>query len=156
MHGSTGPHLLETRPPGCCGRLWPGRRWTATPPQWSRSSLTELETRREEQRTDFSCGCRISKAFSTTQPSQDQTLCVHRSYRDVSCSVTARRQNKVTRWVLFPGRCATEPPLGGAAVSRLHTWLGALKGRRRKCFDSCLQGFASPVLPVPSLILSDD
>lgn len=50
VHGSTGRHLLETRPPGCCGRLWPGRRWTATPPQWSRSSLTELEQRRPEQR----------------------------------------------------------------------------------------------------------
>lgn len=35
-------HPLVTKPPRCCGKLWPDQRWTATPPQLNLLSLTEL------------------------------------------------------------------------------------------------------------------
>lgn len=38
-------HPLVTKPPGCCGRPWPGQRWTATPPPWNLCSLRELRAR---------------------------------------------------------------------------------------------------------------
>lgn len=39
-------HLLLTKPPGCCGRLWPGQRWTATPPRSNLLFLRGLRGRR--------------------------------------------------------------------------------------------------------------
>lgn len=127
MHGSTFPHLPVTRPPGCCGRLWPGRRWTATPPQWSPSSLTELK--RGKTRQTLAVDTEYQELF---RPSQDQTLCAHRVVQR-DCKKTkqghslgsfpgAVQQNRHWGALLFQGCTDTRLKAGSVlnAACRLH------------------------------------
>lgn len=111
------PHPLVTRPPGCCGRLWPSLRWTATPPQLSLPSLTELKQRHQEHRQMFS----INTAYTVYTVYYH---CLNQGANFLQSIIliiihVMHDCKKIKQGKLHSAPGAVPEPLGGAAVLRL-------------------------------------